>query len=234
MSERIAEMNTLSNAELKTETNVGLNAETNTKNQDEKRNELMKSQWSNYLLYLKQWARDHYDSRFYGMTPACFDEWLDNEWCDNELYDDKKPSDQIFSKFGFKQRSHPPCKDADDCTVKADKFYKSGKSSKVSRFDNYTKRSSPTHSGIQHFNYEMSNDEAMEYVLNSTKKWRYKRKLRKVINTYIKLSRASNWDDAQIVEFLIETFEKEWLVWLGYRKLINSTQISNQNNIRRK
>lgn len=35
--------------------------------------------WTRYLKYLKQWAVDHDDRVFYGMSPACYDEWLDNE-----------------------------------------------------------------------------------------------------------------------------------------------------------
>ncbi|MBO7715871.1 MAG: hypothetical protein J6S85_20070 [Methanobrevibacter sp.] len=36
--------------------------------------------WQGYLDYLKKWAKNHKEIENYGMTPACFDEWLDNEY----------------------------------------------------------------------------------------------------------------------------------------------------------
>lgn len=35
--------------------------------------------WSGYIRYLKHWINEHYDRVYYGMSPACFDEWCDNE-----------------------------------------------------------------------------------------------------------------------------------------------------------
>ena len=35
--------------------------------------------WYKYKKYLKQWITDHDGREYYGMSPACFDEWLDNE-----------------------------------------------------------------------------------------------------------------------------------------------------------
>ena len=35
--------------------------------------------WKGYLDYLKEWADNHKQINNYGMSPACFDEWLDNE-----------------------------------------------------------------------------------------------------------------------------------------------------------
>jgi len=32
--------------------------------------------WTKYLQYLRDWADSHSSATFYGMTPACFDEWL--------------------------------------------------------------------------------------------------------------------------------------------------------------
>ena len=32
--------------------------------------------WQKYLQYLRDWADSHSEPEFYGMTPACFDEWL--------------------------------------------------------------------------------------------------------------------------------------------------------------
>ena len=36
--------------------------------------------WKDYLIYLVEWSKHHADLDFYGMTPACFDEWLYNEY----------------------------------------------------------------------------------------------------------------------------------------------------------
>lgn len=36
-------------------------------------------EWSEYLKYLKKWADEHSGVEYYGMTPACFDEWRENE-----------------------------------------------------------------------------------------------------------------------------------------------------------
>lgn len=35
--------------------------------------------WKGYLDYLKKWADNHSEITNYGMSPSCFDEWLDNE-----------------------------------------------------------------------------------------------------------------------------------------------------------
>lgn len=36
--------------------------------------------WGKYLQYLRDWANSHNGPGFYGMTPACFDEWLGCEY----------------------------------------------------------------------------------------------------------------------------------------------------------
>lgn len=36
--------------------------------------------WKLYIEYLKQWAEDHSDEECEGMSPACYDEWVDNEF----------------------------------------------------------------------------------------------------------------------------------------------------------
>ena len=36
--------------------------------------------WRKYLRYLRNWADTHSEPGFYGMTPACFEEWLDCEY----------------------------------------------------------------------------------------------------------------------------------------------------------
>ena len=43
--------------------------------------------WNEYLQYLRDWADSHGEPGFYGMTPACFDEWLDCEHCEDEADD---------------------------------------------------------------------------------------------------------------------------------------------------
>jgi len=35
--------------------------------------------WNNYIEYLKDWARQHEEIENDGMSPACYDEFLDNE-----------------------------------------------------------------------------------------------------------------------------------------------------------
>ena len=39
--------------------------------------------WEYYITYLMQWAEDHKDSVFEGMSPACFD-----EFCENDIVED--------------------------------------------------------------------------------------------------------------------------------------------------
>lgn len=36
--------------------------------------------WQKYMEYLAEWAIDHLQMKFYGMSPASFDEWYDNEY----------------------------------------------------------------------------------------------------------------------------------------------------------
>lgn len=38
-----------------------------------------KLSWELYLNYLKEWADSHKGMKFFGMSPACYQEWLDNE-----------------------------------------------------------------------------------------------------------------------------------------------------------
>jgi len=40
--------------------------------------------WKKYLRYLHDWAKNHNKPRFFAMTPACFEEWLDNEYQDDD------------------------------------------------------------------------------------------------------------------------------------------------------
>lgn len=35
--------------------------------------------WERYITYLMQWAEDHKDKDFEGMSPACYDEFCDCE-----------------------------------------------------------------------------------------------------------------------------------------------------------
>ena len=37
------------------------------------------SHWNNYIEYLKDWARQHEEEENEGMSPVCYDEFLDNE-----------------------------------------------------------------------------------------------------------------------------------------------------------
>lgn len=37
------------------------------------------SNWDNYISYLHEWAAEHSNEAYAGMSPVCYDEWLDNE-----------------------------------------------------------------------------------------------------------------------------------------------------------
>lgn len=37
------------------------------------------SNWNNYIEYLKDWARQHEEEENEGMSPVCYEEFLDNE-----------------------------------------------------------------------------------------------------------------------------------------------------------
>jgi hypothetical protein len=40
--------------------------------------------WDKYLQYIRDWIDSHDGPGFYGMTPACFDEWFDCEYHEEE------------------------------------------------------------------------------------------------------------------------------------------------------
>ena len=40
----------------------------------------VKTIWRRYLQYLREWSETHSEDMFYGMSPACFAEWLDWEY----------------------------------------------------------------------------------------------------------------------------------------------------------
>ena len=42
------------------------------------------SDWNRYCLYLIRWANDHAGPEYERMSPACYDEWLDNEGEEDE------------------------------------------------------------------------------------------------------------------------------------------------------
>lgn len=42
------------------------------------------NKWSRYIDYLRKWADSHSGAGFAGMSPACYDEWLDTEYADEE------------------------------------------------------------------------------------------------------------------------------------------------------
>ena len=45
----------------------------------------MKTPWQQYIQYLKDWAEDHSSELCDGMSPVCYDEWLDNEYAESGL-----------------------------------------------------------------------------------------------------------------------------------------------------
>lgn len=62
-----------------------------------------KIQWNHYLKYLLQWANDHSDMKYKGMSPACFDEFCDND--DDDYYDEKSFAEIIYElKFNEKEK----------------------------------------------------------------------------------------------------------------------------------
>lgn len=40
--------------------------------------------WNNYIEYLKDWANQHSEPENEGMSPACYDEFLENDLDDEE------------------------------------------------------------------------------------------------------------------------------------------------------
>lgn len=40
----------------------------------------LKEQWEEYLHYLKRWAYEHSSMVYFKMSPASYEEWLDNEY----------------------------------------------------------------------------------------------------------------------------------------------------------
>lgn len=42
--------------------------------------------WKRYIAYLFAWADDHKDGVFAGMSPVCWDEWLDEFEEEYEVY----------------------------------------------------------------------------------------------------------------------------------------------------
>lgn len=42
------------------------------------------SHWNNYIEYLKDWATQHIEEENEGMSPACYEEFLDNEYEEEE------------------------------------------------------------------------------------------------------------------------------------------------------
>lgn len=44
--------------------------------------------WSEYIEYLIHWTVTHSDDAYSGMSPACYDEWLDN--CEGDDFDDEE------------------------------------------------------------------------------------------------------------------------------------------------
>ena len=47
-----------------------------------------RKKWALYLAYLINWADRHSCDEHYGMTPTCFDEWVDDEYAEGILLPD--------------------------------------------------------------------------------------------------------------------------------------------------
>ena len=48
----------------------------------------MDNKWKLYIEYIKNWAEEHSDGAYAGMSPICYDEWIDNEYAGIPLYED--------------------------------------------------------------------------------------------------------------------------------------------------
>jgi hypothetical protein len=48
-------------------------------NEFEKQDTQFEREWHEYLKYLTEWTLTHSGVEYYGMSPACFDEWRDYE-----------------------------------------------------------------------------------------------------------------------------------------------------------
>jgi len=46
--------------------------------------------WQQYLQYLRDWVDSHSEVTFYGMTPACFEEWLGCDYQEEVASDDSQ------------------------------------------------------------------------------------------------------------------------------------------------
>lgn len=57
-----------------------------------------KPQWKKYIEYLKNWAEEHKDDSFEGMTPASYDEWEENEDCADH------PNREIICKIVWRKQ----------------------------------------------------------------------------------------------------------------------------------
>ena len=64
--------------------------------------------WEQYIRYLKEWANEHSDDCYEGMSPACYEEWLDNE---NEEYeDDDEDAEDVRCFWCEEKYSKDECK----------------------------------------------------------------------------------------------------------------------------
>ena len=52
---------------------------------DEKVIKEREKEWKGYCKYLHEWASDHAESAYWGMSPACFDEWSENEYAEERV-----------------------------------------------------------------------------------------------------------------------------------------------------
>jgi len=71
---------------------------------------LRSREWAAYLAYLREWSDGHSDDKSYGMTPACFDEWLDNEYARGAMpVDSYGRTAEEFLKEQFSDMYCPEC-----------------------------------------------------------------------------------------------------------------------------
>lgn len=55
------------------------------------------SHWNNYIEYLKDWATQHIEEENEGMSPACYEEFLDNEYEEEEEEEESMTREEFLT-----------------------------------------------------------------------------------------------------------------------------------------
>ena len=62
--------------------------------------------WKRYLDYLRQWIEDHEEYGCVGMSPAYYDEWLNNEAEDEHEDDDICECEWCHDNYEYRELKH--------------------------------------------------------------------------------------------------------------------------------